>query len=137
MDTRRAMPPRRKGWIKVAKADIAFINAHAGASSSATAVWLSMLTLANDRRSTHFNVPIRLIARIAGVCYRTANRQLFFLEKAGFIKVRRRRGGRWRPPRESSHYTLLRGTEAVPEVPTMEQLYGTPSARSRRRRSRR
>ena len=103
----------RKGWIKVNKADVAYLGEQLNnASTSPKAVWLALLTLADERRAAKFKVSVNLIASIAAVSRGTTKSALKSLAENEFITIAHHRiPGRkeW----DECTYTLLRGEYAA------------------------
>ncbi|MEY2487389.1 MAG: hypothetical protein QOH39_3037 [Verrucomicrobiota bacterium] len=78
----------RKGWFAVQKADLALLNEQCGDSAPwIKAVWLALLQIQNDRRSSEFEVPIGFIKREAVVSRSTAKRAIRQLIALGFLHV--------------------------------------------------
>ena len=104
----------RKGWIKVSKADMAFLGEQLNvASASPKAVWIALMTLADEQRTDRVNAAVGLIASVADVSRPTAKRALNTLTALRFITVEHHRVPGRKEWGEST-YTLLRGEYAAP-----------------------
>lgn len=76
----------RFGWFKIFRADVARILTH-GATDDAkikpptiVCIWCALVSIANEQKSTKFNVSVGLIAYQSGVSRRTAVHGLAVLE---------------------------------------------------------
>jgi hypothetical protein len=116
----------RRGWFPVSKADVALLNEQCcGAKSGATTkvVWLALLQLQNDRQSSEFQVPIGLIASLAGTGRTATKDGIARLVELGFVaKDLQRIEGK--KESDVNFYHLLRGRSVNDRGSVDNQLAG-------------
>lgn len=81
------------GWFAVSRADLATLMDGAGEGGAGTmlAVWLSLLSAANNKRSTSVVIHIGRVARLSGVSYRAAATALRRLASVGLVTIHARK----------------------------------------------
>jgi hypothetical protein len=112
-----AAPASRNGWFPVPRAQLAIIGEQfAGESAaSATCVYLALLSLCNEQRSTSVEARLSMVARVANVSYPTAIRRIHDLEKLGIVTIARRSGNDKKTPDAPSIY-MIQSTPAIPLI---------------------
>jgi hypothetical protein len=106
---------RRRGWFSVQKVDLALLREQCGEASPSTCmVWLALLTIENDRRTSSFQIGSNVIRSLSGVSLRTTKTALYRLEELEFIKIVPNKvpGSK---QCDANTYVLLRGWKASSE----------------------